>query len=823
MITLNRFARRIVTFTLAALLVAAPLASSFALAQKSRRAPAVTAPQPYAEALTAIEKAIDQKRQEFGIPGLSLVIVKDDKVIYMKGVGVKDFEHKLPVTPDTLFAIGSASKAFTSMLALMSADEGKLSLEDSPKKFLPYFKLRDPDADAKITLRDLLSHRSGLNRTDLAMVTGQLNRQELIQVAAMAKPTAKLGEKFQYQNVMYAAAGEAVARAQNSTWDKLIATRIFNPLRMTASDTTVPAMQKARDYSFGYDYNPTTKITRRLPQRDITAAAPAGAINSNARDMAQWVRFMLSGGVVNGKRLVSEKNFNEAVTKQINIAGTVDYGFGWFLRLWNKHKVVEHGGNIDGFNSQVAFMPDQKLGFVLLTNVTASSLGSFAMNTIWKNLVGDPTESQDQKASGPATDPKLEVGKYQLLSAGINFEVAMKDDKLMLTVPGQPPYALQNLGGRRYKLSDPAPAGFYATFRPIKGKESETELFLEQPQGNLVLPKQTSTQTESTASGATVDAGPLTPFVGSYESESSKQVIEIGVREGKVCLVVPGQPPYPLTENEKNKLRSPGLPEAYWIDVSRDGAGNVAGIVLNQPEGRFSFRRLSKTGLISTDDLIAKMITAYGGEQNMRKHTSSLTKVEIDMESQGVQAEGEISARAPNSTASDMTLKALGKQIGTIVSYFDGAAGGELVSFGPEETYTGRRLEDIRLGADFYDVLNWKKNYKTIEVKRMGKVGDEDVYVVEKRGERGTPVIDYVSAKTFLTVKRDSVVVSDTTGVELPVTQSFSDYRMVDGVMVPFKMTSNNIANGDIVLRVADLKWDVALPDSLFKKPVVGK
>ena len=193
------------------------------------------------------------------------------------------------------------------------------------------------------------------------------------------------------------------------------------------------------------------------------------------------------------------------------------------------------------------------------------------------------------------------------------------------------------------------------------------------------------------------------------------------------------------------------------------------------------------------------------------------------MESQGVQAEGEISARAPNSTASDMTLKALGKQIGTIVSYFDGAAGGELVSFGPEETYTGRRLEDIRLGADFYDVLNWKKNFKTIEVKRMGKVGDEDVYVVEKRGERGTPVIDYVSAKTFLTVKRDSVVVSDTTGVELPVTQSFSDYRMVDGVMVPFKMTSNNIANGDIVLRVADLKWDVALPDSLFKKPVVGK
>jgi CubicO group peptidase (beta-lactamase class C family) len=824
MITCNRFMRHIVTVSLATLLVVAPLANSSALAQRAKRKnTVVAAPQPYADALAAIEKAIEQKRQELGIPGLSLVIVKDDKVIYMKGLGVKDVEHKLPVTPDTLFAIGSASKAFTSMLALMSADEGTLSLEDSPKKFLPYFKLRDPDSDAKITIRDLLSHRSGLNRTDLAMVTGQLNREELIQVAAMAKPTAKLGEKFQYQNVMYTAAGEAVARAQNSTWDKLIATRIFKPLGMIASNTTVPAMQKARDFSFGYDYNPTTKITRRLPQRDITPAAPAGAINSNARDMAHWVRFMLSGGVVHGKHLVSEKGFNEAITKQINIAGTVDYGLGWFLRQWNKHKVVEHGGNIDGFNSQVALMPDQELGFVLLTNVTGSSLGSFAMTTIWKNLVGEPVASQDQQASGAATDPKLEVGKYQLVSAGLNFEVTMKDDKLILTVPGQPPYPLQSLGGRRYKLTDPAPAGFFATFRPIKGKESETELFLEQPQGNLVLPRQTSTQTGSITSTATPDAGPLAPVVGAYESESSKQVIEIGVREGKVCLVVPGQPPYPLTENEKNKLRSPGLPETYWIDVARDGAGNVAGIVLNQPEGRFSFRRLAKTGLLSTDDLIARMITAYGGEQNLRKHTSSVTKIEVDMESQGVQADGEISARAPNLTATDMRLKALGKQIGTIVSYFDGASGGEVVSFGPEETYSGRRLEDIRLGADFYDVLNWKKNYKTIEVKRTGKVGDEDVYVVEKRGERGTPVIDYVSTKSFLVLKRDSVVVSETAGIELPQTQSFSDYRMVDGVMVPFKMVSNNIANGDILLRITDLKWDVALPDSVFKRPVVRK
>ncbi len=697
------------------------------LAQQSTATkPAVT---DYTAALAAIEKALDDKRREFGIPGFSLAIVKDDKLIYTTGVGHRDIEKNLTVTPDTRFAIGSSTKAFTAMLAVISADEGKLSLDDSPKKFLPYFTLRDEEAASKITLRDLLSHRSGLNRTDLAMVTGMLNREELIKVAGLAKPTAKLGEKFQYQNIMYAAAGEAVAKAQNSTWENLIATKIFKPLGMKNSDTSVAAMQKSRDFSFGYDYNASTKVTRKLPQRAIDPAAPAGAINSSANDMAQWLRLMLNNGVFNGRRLVSEKGFEELTRKQINVGGKVDYGLGWFLRDWNGHKVVEHGGNIDGFNAQVALMPDQKLGFVLLTNVTASPLGGVAMNTIWKNLVGEPAET---KATEPAADPKQEVGKYSLAAAGVNFDVSWKDDKLVLAVPGQPPYPLTNIGGRRYKLADPAPPGFYATFRPKKDKESETEIFLEQPQGNIVLAK-----LPANATGSEVPA--------------------------------------------------------------------------NTPS------------LISVDDLLSKMIEAYGGEANLRKHKTSFTTVDLDLESQGVQAKGSISAKAPNLTASDMTFTALGKKIGSIVSYFDGNGGGEVISFAPEETYSGKRLEDIKAGSDFYDVLSWKTNYKTITVKRMGKVGDEEVYIVEKRSEKGTPVTDYISTKSFLVLRRDSLVVSETSGVELPQTQRFSDYRNVDGVMVPFKMTSNNIANGDIVLRVIDVKFDVDIPDSVFKKPAADK
>jgi CubicO group peptidase (beta-lactamase class C family) len=772
--------------------------------------------------LATIEKSIDLKRQELGIPGASLVIVKDDKIIYMKGLGVKDFEHNLPVTPDTLFAIGSASKAFTAATAVMSADESKLSLDDSPKKFLPYFTLRDKDADQKITIRDLLSHRSGLNRTDLAMITNALNREELIKVVGMAKPTAKLGEKFQYQNVMYAAAGEIVAKAQNSTWDKVIATRIFKPLGMKASDTTVAAMQKSHNFSFGYDYNAKTKETRRLPQREIVAAAPAGAINSNARDMAQWLRFMLAGGVLKGKRLISEKGFNELITKQINVVGNIDYGFGWFLRQWNDHKVVEHGGNIDGFNSEVALMPDQKLGFVLLTNVTASTLGSFAMSTIWKNLVGPPT-IPTVKSSFPASDPKAEVGKYRMAAGGLTFEVTMNEGQLTLTVPGQPAYPLQNIGGRRYKLTDPAPEGFFATFRSVKDKETETELLVEQPapRGSLTLRKLTDdrSSTSDVDKEIAASAVSLNDLIGSYGKESPAQVIEIGLKDGKVSMILPGQPPYPLIEKEKNKLRSPGLPETYWIDVNRDAAGKVSGIVLNQPEGRFSFRRLSSVGLISADELIAKVIAAYGGEEALRKHRSSVTTVELDMENQGVQAHGLISAQAPNLTASDITLTALDKKIGSVVSYFDGNAGGEIVSFAPEEIYTGKRLEDMRVGADFYELLDWKKNFKSITVQRTAKIGDEEAYVVEKRSEKGTPVIEYISAKSFLILRRDTVIASETSGIELPQTVTFSDYRSVGGVMIPFKAVSSIITNGDTITLVKDVKFDVEIPDSVFHKP----
>lgn len=695
---------------------------------KAAQAGSTAATDDLSAKLAAIEKAVDSRRRRMHVPGASLVIVKDDRVIYLKGLGFRDVEHALPVTPKTLFAIGSSTKAFTAMTVMMSADDGKLSLEDSPKKYLPYFKLRDPEADSKITISDLLCHRSGLDRTDISWYTGVLRPREVIQVAGLAKPTAKFGEKWQYQNVMFLVAGEVVAKVQKSPWRRVVARRIFQPLGMKATNTSVRETQRAPDYALGYNYDEETKQTVRLPMRDLATIAPAGAINSNAEEMAQWLRLMLGGGVLAGNRLVSEKNFDELITPHMKIVGKMSYGYGWMLREWHGHRVVEHGGNIDGFNAQVALMPDQKLGLVLLTNISASPLGTTAMDSVWENLVGrppDPPVSPEEAGAGSASEvaPVAEAGTYHLAKANIDLAVEFKDDKLTIQVPGQPACALERVSGRRYRIAPPAPLNSYVTFRPTQKDPQAVEMLLEQAGGSVtvVLPKSTAAQ-----------------------------------------------------------------PAVF-------------------------------TAPISVEDLKRKVIEAAGGEANLGKHRTMVTEYDADFENQGLTGRGVLSARAPDATAETVTIFGLGKKIAAIREYFDGTRGGTETSFTPASVKKGQQLADAAISAEFSPELNWKKLFKSVTIQGIAKVGDEDAYEVEKKPEKGSAVTDYISTKSFLLLKRVETVVVPGVGASLPISETLSDYRPVDGVLVPFRHVRAVPEMGDTILTVKSVKFDVRVADAVFR------
>jgi CubicO group peptidase (beta-lactamase class C family) len=755
----------------------------------------------YSKQLAEIEAKVEKRRNELGIPGMSLVIVKDDKVIYSKGLGYKDFEKKIAVTADTQFAIGSATKAFTALSVLMSADEGKLSLDDSPKKYLPYFKMKDAETDKNMTVRDLMAHNSGLNRTDLAMITGKLNRQELIQVAGDAQPMAKFREKFFYNNIMFAAAGEITAKANNSTWEKYVPARIFAPLGMTNSNLSIKQMEKAKDYSFGYEYNFDSKETRRLPFRPIDDIGPAGSINSSANDMAKWIRFVMNRGTVDGKRLVSEKGFEEWTKPQMKITpnGKVNYGLGWFLEDRNGSKIVQHGGNIDGFNSMVAMIPEKNIGFVMLTNVSGSSLGDELMPIIFEGILGSPNPTKDVAAS----DLQKEVGKYSL--SEMEVEVKIEGGKLFAVVPGQPTYTLENVGGRRFKLKEID--GFFVIFK-------DDAATFEQPNGTFDLQK-------IGAKIETKNSGSATELIAIYSTPDSKGTVEIKEDKGKVTFNIEGQQPYALSEKGKDEFNLSPLPPTYFLKVKRDAANKVTSVVVSQPEGEFEFKKTEgKTEdkpKISVDELMAKTIEAAGGESNWRKITSRETVADIDAIHQGVKGSATSYAKFPNKSASETVFIAVGKVIGKGWEYFDGAKGEIAYTFAPVETYAGKQLEDARLNSDFYSLLDWKTNYKTVEVKGIEKVGDEECYAVEFTPEKGTKVTDYYSTKSFLMLKRKGVSASSTSENTQPYTIVFSDYREVDGIKLPFKSINTTSSMGDIISNIKSVKHNQKIDDSVFQ------
>jgi CubicO group peptidase (beta-lactamase class C family) len=756
----------------------------------------------YAAAVGAIEEKTEARRKELGIPGMSLAIVKDDQVIYARGLGFKDFENKVPATADTQFAIGSSTKAFTALTVLMTADEGKVSLDASPKTVLPYFKMADPDTDKNMTIRDLMTHSSGLNRTDLAMITGKLTRAELIRVAGEAKPVAKLHEKFGYQNLMFATAGEIVAVAQKKPWEEFVPERIFRPLGMNNSTMSMREMAKVKDRSLGYNYNFDTKETQKLPYRDIDQVAPAGAINSSANDMAKWVRFILNGGVVDGKRLISEKSFAEWLKPQmkVNPAGTVNYGLGWFIQKWNGLTVVQHGGNIDGFNALVAMIPEKKLGFVMLTNVSASSLGNELMPIVWENILGKPEAPKGD--ANAVVLPEKEAGMYKFQEAGFDLDIKWADGKLTAHVPNQPVYTLENVGGRRYKLNG-APDGFFITFM-------DKELYLEQPQGNYTLPR-VGVETKP------ADLAAARELIGKYESEINGRPVEVKDADGKVTLNIPGQQPYALTEKSKDKFGLTPLPDTYWLTIVRGGDGKIAKFTVTQPEGEFGFKPAGESKIAMTvDELYAKALEAVGGEANWKKLSSRVTTATVDLEQQGVKATATSWAKAPNKTATESKMTAIGKEIATGWEFFDGTGGEEAYSFAPADKYTGKRLEDVRLASDFYSMLDWKSKYKTITISRIAKVGDEEACAVEFEPEKGTKFTDFYSTKTFLLLKREGIVPSSTSNISIPYSVKFEDYRDVDGVKLPFRQINNSAGNGDIVTVVTSVKHNVPVDDNLF-------
>jgi len=363
--------------------------------------------------------ALEAQARELHLPGLAFVAVKDGEVVVLDAIGFRDVAKKLPATPDTIFPIGSCTKSFTAIAAAMSDEAGVLSLDDSPHRWLPWFRLADPEADALVTLRDMLSHRTGLKAyADLAAEPATLSREEYLRAATSAKPVAGFGTKFQYSNAIFTAAGEAAAKADGVSWEEMIRQRIFRPLAMTSSDATPFGQEGER--AVGYLFRGASgEFVPVAPPRSLDALAPAGAIVSTARDLAKWLRFLASGGRGPAGPLLSEAALHDATQPLAAVDENISYALGWATYRWNGHQVVEHNGGSEGISALTSFVPERRAGFALLANASPGSLTKIgdAGKILWPILLG----AAAAPASNPAPQrvPSLaELRKRMLAAAG---------------------------------------------------------------------------------------------------------------------------------------------------------------------------------------------------------------------------------------------------------------------------------------------------------------------------------------------------------------------------------------------------------------------
>jgi CubicO group peptidase (beta-lactamase class C family) len=347
-------------------------------------------------------------------PGMAIAVVQNDRVVYLKGFGAKEIGKTDRVSPDSLFQIGSTSKAFTTTAMAMLVDEKKLDWDDPVRKHLQYFHLADPCADSMVTLRDAVSHRTGLSRHDELWDNSPWSREEVIRRAGEVKLARQIRTTYQYNNIMFIAAGEAVAAAGKTSWDDFVRARIFQPLGMT-NTRTLFADWAPSDHATGHDWSHDQAVIH--PAADDTNVGPAGSIKSSARDMAQWLRFQLANGVIDGKRLVSEDALNE--TKTAQMALRVDkasretnpfihvqsYAMGWNVQDYRGELLISHGGALNGFRTQVALLPDRNAAVVILVNV-GRGFGVIALRNAILDELLHAAPSRDWTAAYLAAEKK---------------------------------------------------------------------------------------------------------------------------------------------------------------------------------------------------------------------------------------------------------------------------------------------------------------------------------------------------------------------------------------------------------------------------------
>ncbi len=574
--------------------------------------------------LRGIEKELNKILEVTNAPGFAVAVVEGDKVVYAKGFGYRDYENKTPVDINTLFAIGSSSKAFTSaILGVLRADE-KLSFDDNPRLHIPELEFYNNDMNNNIIIKDLMRHSTGLPRHDGSWYFFPTHdKDSLLARVKYQEPFTGIRQQWYYNNFGFLAQGVIAEKITGKTWEDNIKELFFEPLGMNHSNASISEMKSASNAAYGYLLKEDNTISK-MKYYDIAGMSPAGAINSSVYDMTKWLITWINNGKFNDKEIIPESYITEAIGSQMVISSNIpdkefpdiylnNYGYGWFLQSYKGHYRVEHGGNIDGFSANVAFFPTDKIGIVVLTNQNGSAVPSLVRNTIADRMIGaEQTDWAErhkenlEKSKQAQAEAKEEssisnvkntkpshitldyTGTYSNKGYG-DFKIYVENDSLFSEANGEKIY----FNHFHYDVFEMIDVTDNKVDTTQYGKALKIN-FQTNDAGDIsgaklkLDPMVNAIEFKRTPSTIDIDLKTLEQYSGEYELAGT--TLKVYVKEETLYLFVPGQPEYELMATDRHKFSFKTL-EGFKVEFVEAEDGKIIELKAIQPNGTFVAKR----------------------------------------------------------------------------------------------------------------------------------------------------------------------------------------------------------------------------------------
>jgi CubicO group peptidase (beta-lactamase class C family) len=536
------------------------------------------------EALGDLVTTAEQALLDFQAPGAAMGIVYKGELIYARGFGLRDVKNNLPMTADTLFAIGSTTKAMTATVLGMLVEAGMLSWDDPVRDYLPQFNLADEAVASQTTVRDLVTHRTGMPRHDLMWYNNtSTSREEGIRRLEYLPLTAEPRSRFQYNNLMFMTAGVLAATVANQpSWEDLMRTRLLDPLNMHRSNFSVT--QSQQDENFALPYLIDEGVVSEIAFRPLDFIGPAGSVNSSINEMANWLKLNLTQGQFEGNQLVSTTTLDELRGYHMPMGSEPSsqefsppvYALGWMVGTYQGKKIVHHSGGIDGFITNVMLFPQQDLGVVAFANAN-TELPQWLSFTAVDRLLGHPQKdwlgqalarkkSAEAVNSSERDDPRRKrktkpshkinayVGEYAHQGYG-PLRIELDGNQLQL-VYNDMNVPLSHWHYDVWKSSAKAPdfvmRNHLAQFHHnLNGDIAQISIRAEPTAEPIVFDKQVDAQMK--------DPTWLAQWVGDYATPVA--VLSV-VQKGPVLyVVVPGQPTYELVPELGGRFHFDSVPD----------------------------------------------------------------------------------------------------------------------------------------------------------------------------------------------------------------------------------------------------------------------